>query len=509
MSHAGIQNLKERLFLFTDCRNSLAKDETVVSMLVLMLNIFCLFLLSVEIIYLVRNKRIRRNFTVDIEFYSYYFFKRASIRRVRIYTQKLTSVNTEVLIGHCENRLLLDDIFVDLALQINNGELIYRYDDLYLPTASRVLVDGAPGRGKALLCQKLLRDWSKTPLDNFVFAFLFKFSWFNSEETSNVSLKDLLNRGACSEGIVETVFRQLVDNPVKVLLIFDGLNEFKHLQSCTENNEAGYENSVTAKIPVSALYLKILQNNIIFQFPYFHRIARIQEFTDDKVYKWVDNYCKGAKDNAIIASAVEEYIGASSHLLSLCRIPVFCYIVCDFMRSVIVRDNSNGIRLTDVYQRALKFFVFMHHPDYKGKPFTPWQSYSGSVEETLSDLGLLAEKGLEEGRHIFHSEEIGIGTRNCCLLEVIAGENGKREFSFLHPAFQDFLASRKIVRMEPAALKTRVKRYLQSEKETWFLILQFLLGLLRGQPNEAVEGYVECLKESLLSTPTQVNGKMT
>ena len=94
-------------------------------MLVLMLNISSLFLLSVEIVYLVRKKRIRRNFTVDIEFYSYYFFKRASIRRVRIYMQKLTSINTEkVLIGHYENRLLLDDIFVDLTLQMNNGELI-------------------------------------------------------------------------------------------------------------------------------------------------------------------------------------------------------------------------------------------------------------------------------------------------------------------------------------------------------------------------------------------------
>ena len=76
------------------------------------------------------------------------------------------------------------------------------------------------------LCQKLLRDWSKKPLDNFDFAFLFKFSWFNSEETSNMSLKYLLNRGACSEDVVETVFRQLVDNPVKVLLIFDGLPEW-------------------------------------------------------------------------------------------------------------------------------------------------------------------------------------------------------------------------------------------------------------------------------------------
>lgn len=126
-------------------------------------------------------------------------------------------------------------------------------------------------------------------------------------------------------------------------------------------------------------------------------------------------------------------------------------------------------------------------------PFTPWQSYSDSVEETLCDLGLLAEKGIGEERHIFRSEEFEIETRNCCLLEAIAGENGKRQN----------------VRMEPAALKTRVKRYLQSEKESWFLILQFLLGLLHGQPNEAVEGYVECLKESLLSTPAQVNGKMT
>ena len=297
-------------------------------MLVLMLNIFCLFLLSVEIIYLVRKKRTRRNFTVHIEFYSYYFFKRASIRRVRIYMKKLTSINTEkALMGHCEKRLLPDDIFVDLALQMNSGELIYRYEDLYLPTASKVLVVGAPGKGKSSLCQKLLRDWSKTPLDNFDFAFLFKFSWFNSEETSNMSLKDSLNRGACSEGVVETDFRQLVrDNPVKVLLIFDGLDEFKHLQSCTENNEVGYENSLTAKIPVSALYLKILQNklprgatvlttsrpNIISQFPCLDRIARLQEFTDEKVVKWVDNYCKGAKDNAI-ATAVKEYIGASSH----------------------------------------------------------------------------------------------------------------------------------------------------------------------------------------------------
>lgn len=93
--------------------------------------------------------------------------------------------------------MFLDDIFVDLALQMNNGELIYRYEDLDLSTASKVPVVGAPGRGKSLLCQKLLRDWSKTPLDNFDFAFLFKFSWFNSEETSNMSLKDLLNRGAC------------------------------------------------------------------------------------------------------------------------------------------------------------------------------------------------------------------------------------------------------------------------------------------------------------------------
>ena len=221
------------------------------------------------------------------------------------------------------------------------------------------------------------------------------------------------------------------------------MDEFKHLQSCTENNEADYENSVTAKIPVSALYLKILQNkllrratvlttsrpNIIFQFPYFARIARIQEFTVEKVYKWMDNYCKGAKDN-VIATAVKEYIGASSHLLSLCRIPVFCYIACDSLRSVIMRNNSNGVTLTDVCQRALKFLVFMHHPDYKGKPFTPWQSYSDSVEETLSDLGLPAEKGIEEGRHIFRSEEIEIGTRNCCLLEAIAGEMASESSAF-------------------------------------------------------------------------------
>lgn len=110
-----------------------------------------------------------------------------------------------------------------------------------------------------------------------------------------MSLKGLLNRGACSEGVVKTVFRQLVrDNPVKVPLIFDGLDEFKHLQSCTEN-------SVAAKIPVSALYLKILQNkllrgatvlttsrpNIIFQFPYFDRIAAFRNAMRKCTNGWI------------------------------------------------------------------------------------------------------------------------------------------------------------------------------------------------------------------------------
>ena len=510
----------------TECLNSLADEKTVLCVFILFLNIIVFSLVFGEIIYLVFRRFRSSDFIVDTEFRAKYFFNRSSsIDRGRDCLKKLTLQQTRnVLLIPLEERRLIDDIFVNLTIQMKkpDGEFftIHRYDQLYLPImidgiacdARKVLVVGPPGSGRSLLCQKLLRDWGKkTSPDRFDFAFLFKFSWFSSQATCVMSLKELLNRGVPSEGVIEDVFPQLLAHPEKILLVFDGFDDLKDCESCTENREAGFENSSTAEIPLSALFLKLLQNKLLrgatllttsrsdaitsYVASLFERTVEIKDFTEENVHQYVDNYYTDSSE----ATRIKEEISSNSDLLSLSFMPVFCHIVCYLLK-------EEGVRLTNIYQKALTFFIFNHHAFYKGKPLPEnLERFADSVEKTLADLGLVARRAVCNERRLLGLTELSNGLRKCGLLRRVTDENGTQCLSFIHPAFFDFFAARRIVQMDPAKLKEKIIGVLKQDDSKWFFVLQFVAGLLHGPQHEVISGFVKCLHDSLLSSPT--NGK--
>ncbi|KAJ7370191.1 NLR, CARD domain containing 5 [Desmophyllum pertusum] len=78
-----------------------------------------------------------------------------------------------------------------------------------------------------------------------------------------ISLKQLLSLR--SEGSIDNeVFQDMLDNPEKVLLVFDGLDEFKHHESCLEDERAQGGNSATEEMPFSALYVKLGKRRATF-----------------------------------------------------------------------------------------------------------------------------------------------------------------------------------------------------------------------------------------------------
>ena len=55
----------------------------------------------------------------------------------------------------------------------------------------------------------------------------------------------------------DAVWKYVLENPAKVLLIFDGVNEFKFKKNIAECSDSDQPNDVTAKMSVPSLYNKI------------------------------------------------------------------------------------------------------------------------------------------------------------------------------------------------------------------------------------------------------------
>ncbi|XP_078362967.1 nucleotide-binding oligomerization domain-containing protein 2-like [Oculina patagonica] len=553
---------------YSNCHNSVASEKTNCTTIVSIFNMVFVFLVFGEMVYLVARALRSRNFSFDSDFCSKYFFHQSSTHVTpagfKKSLRKRILQETEFLepLIHCsaeieEGNMALDDIFLDAIIYTGRAKDAFLKDcerhviyDLYLKPESqqgsvaiktrgelflsnkdaqnprKILIVGRPGIGKSLLCQKLLRDWSQGDLfqdtvKRIKYAFLFRFRSFYSETSERISLRQMLNRAAYLEGHMDDhVFQELLDHPEKILLVFDGLDEFKDHERCTANEAARFGNSPAEEMPLSALYVKLLQGKLLpeatvltscrptvlvsVEVSSFDRTVEIMGFTEGKVHKYVENFCH--RDTAI-ATRIWEHINGNLNLFSLCYIPVNCRILCYFLKELIKTMGSESVtlptRLTDVYQGALRLFIFRHHPEFRDKPFRGNERFSDSVEKTLTDLGSLARKGIAEGRLIFDSVEVA-GMQNCGLLNQmpdsrVSPVEFKQRFCFIHLTLQEFLAAREIAKMDPDELKEFIAS--NAEDPKWHLVIQFIAGLLHGQQGEAVSScFVRCLHDSLVSS---------
>ena len=553
----------------SNCHNSVASEKNSCLKMVSIINIIFNCLVFGEIIYLLARALHSSKFAFDSEFCSKYFFQQSSTPLTpagfRKSMKKLILKETEFLepLIHCtteeEGSILLDDIFLDVIIYTGRAKdkflmdcerhLIYdsylkpesqhgsvvikTRGELFLPNEDsqnprKILIVGRPGIGKSLLCQKILRDWSKEDLfhgnrKNFKYAFLIQFRSFYSQTSEKISLRQLLNRTAYSIGHKDDqVFQEMLDHPEQILLVFDGLDEFKDHDSCRTNEAARFGNSPSEEMPLSALYVKLLQGKLLpeatlltscrptvlgsVEVPLFDRTVEIMGFTEEKVEKYVSNYCEG---DSATATRIWEHIYSNLNLLSLCYIPVNCRILCYFLKELIKLCALGSeivtlpTRLTEVYQGALRLFIFKHHPEFRDKPFRGNERFSDSVEKTLTELGSLARKGIAEGRLLFDSEEVS-GMIHCGLLNQLPDSRlspveFKQRFCFIHLTLQEFLAAREIAKMDPDDLKEFITS--NTEDPKWHLVIQFVAGLLQDQQNDAVSSFVKCFHDSSLSNP--------
>ncbi|XP_076138626.1 nucleotide-binding oligomerization domain-containing protein 2-like isoform X2 [Alosa pseudoharengus] len=397
-----------------------------------------------------------------------------------------------------------------------------------------VMTTGVAGIGKTVCVQKFILDWAEGWANQDVdFIFTLPFRKLNLFKNDAYSLCQLLLH---LHPELKEVVNPLMIGKLKIILIFDGLDESK-LPLNVEQNMDVYDPMMTRSLDV--LMTNIIKGNLL---PNAHiwitsRPAAVQQIPSKYIDRWTklhgfndqqkDEYFKNNITDPTKADEVITHIKKSKSLYIMCHIPVFCWILV------------SGLAMGNLPQSLTEFYIHFllvntknqRHPEGVGQNK---HTLLTSDKEEILKLSKLAYTELVMGNILFYEDklmEYSIDVNGQTLFSGLCTElvksdsvlyNSTKVFCFVHLSVQEFLAAlyvfysfvnkdkealepfftsqgddktmmgpkrkKRDFMVLPEFLKHAVDKSLQSRNGNLDLFLRFLLGLSLDSNQERLQG---------------------
>ncbi|KAG5830233.1 hypothetical protein ANANG_G00307960, partial [Anguilla anguilla] len=380
-----------------------------------------------------------------------------------------------------------------------------------------VLTKGIAGIGKTVSVQKFILDWSDGKASQDIdFIFTLPFRDLNLKKEREFSLMELLQQYFPQLKEI----RSFEDDEVKVVFIFDGLDEcrlpldFQRNEICCDITESSsldvlLTNLIKGNLLPSALLWITSQPAAANQIPpeCVHQVTEVRGFNDPQKEEY---FRKRIRDRNK-ASKIISHIKSSRSLYIMCHIPVFCWISATVLETMLDKVSGDLPKtLTEMYTHFLLIQTNVKNEKYHGTNETTPKNMSASNTEIILKLGQLALLQLERGNLIFYEEdqrEMGIDVSEASVYSRVCTEVFKEEcglgeekvYCFVHLSIQEYLAAvfvfhscvnenRNVLRAEESKPRsdrvqlselhrTAVDQALESKNGHMDLFLRFLLGL--------------------------------
>ncbi|XP_030636206.1 NACHT, LRR and PYD domains-containing protein 3-like [Chanos chanos] len=373
-----------------------------------------------------------------------------------------------------------------------------------------VLTLGIAGIGKTVSVQKFVLDWAEGRANQDVdFMFVLPFRELNLLKDDQFSLPELL---LYFHPELEELKEAHIYQGSKLLFIFDGLDEN---QIPLELEQSKKLSDITKKSPINLLITNLIKGELLpsaliwitsrpaaasqINRKYIYRVTEIKGFSDTQKEEY---FRRRIRDEDKV-QRILSHLKKSRSLHIMCHIPVFCRITATVLQEMLKGDekvkNDKVITapttLTEMYLR----FLLIQTNQMK-------ERHTGNDGCLLLKLGKLAFSQLEKRNIVFYETDL----KNCgfdveqdvmdsgIFTQIL--KNGRKEFSFMHLSFQEFLAALYVFLMftseqnkvtQPLSKflklmtntntlhdlhKTAIDKALQSKNGHLDVFLRFLLG---------------------------------
>ncbi|XP_078067149.1 protein NLRC5 isoform X2 [Mustelus asterias] len=357
-----------------------------------------------------------------------------------------------------------DDVLSAPGLEENQGSVANLAEFLNGKHTSNCRVHillGKAGTGKTKLMHKICYEWTRGAVCQFQYVFLFEFRQLNLIKGS-IGLKSMLfDLFLQPERSSHSVFRFIIGNPKKILILFDGFDEFAGKASvCT----SVVSDDPIAPLSVGQLFSSLYNGKLLpgctilitsrpkdilcLPLDVVGQVGEVSGFNQCKIEEYANRFFKDGKHNRQATCHLQK----NRKILNVCYIPAMCWIVFLCLEHLLSRSHLEPKlphTMTQFYIEMLTVFL------KKGTSSKETNANTGNrllnkYREEIQGLCNLARKGLQESKSVFYSRDLlsekvtnfasSYGFLTTFEVKTI-DQNQENGHAFIHLTLQEFLAA--------------------------------------------------------------------
>ncbi|XP_075139383.1 NACHT, LRR and PYD domains-containing protein 3-like [Leptodactylus fuscus] len=358
-----------------------------------------------------------------------------------------------------------------------------------------VMVSGVPGVGKTTLMQKFVYDWVKGDLyQRFSFVFFFKFRELNRLK-DKVSLETMVLH---QYPYLEEQLENILQDPEKLLFIFDGLDESNHTMDFTSRHLCSHPKQLghCGQIVVSLLRKSLLTGCSVLMTSrptrlasidcrVFQRIVEITGFLPEERQIYFENFFS----NPEVSEKAFTYVKQNATLYTFCYLPSYCWIICTVL-SRSFQTASSDQQVTLLPRTVTQLFAI-----FVANILSNHSLEKSDAQKILQSIGWMAQHGVMNHRIVF--EEIDLDTfhvdnKSKLLSSFLMESREPVTYSFLHLTVQEFFSALvHYADFSPEKLKKSLKKSKSYPDGRGEMFLRFLCGLSDGTTRSILSGYLD------------------
>lgn len=331
------------------------------------------------------------------------------------------------------------------------------FSNVHSVSTKVILLLGKPGMGKTRLMHQICRQWAEGALQQFQLIFLFEFREINLLRRP-LTLRELLfDFFLHPEDCPDAVFEHLLEDSRRILVIFDGLDEFAgniyHFIS-TDTSHACHHSPLT----IFELFASICRGELlpgctmlvttrpkILPDLLLNTVTLLVEIWGFD-YERVEEYVRSFFHQHSLQERAVACLKRDNKLLSICYVPALCNTVCICLKYFLLQGMENVIvpqTVTQLYIEMLLIFLSRQ----QGLSVRCERAELTQHRATVASLGELAFKGLEEKKVLFYAGEVPQHIKAfACLYDLLLDfevktSEGQAGYAFPHFSLQEFFAA--------------------------------------------------------------------